>query len=232
MSDDAAQVARTMHAYDEMATEFANRTWDLQLDEIRRDFLTALETGRPGASLRILDSGCGPGRDVAWFLKQGHIAIGGDLSAGMLEEARRRVPDAPFVRMDLREPSFRPRAFDAVWLCASMLHMPKDDWLPTLRRYHSLLNGGRIFVSVKEGTGDRPGTDQGAAYQRRFFSYTTESELRVLLEVAGFRVLTLRRSPGEPEHDWLQAHGEAQDRSVNLAGDLPDLGWASTHARS
>lgn len=209
MSEDA-DVDRTVRAYDEIAAEFADRTWLLPLDGTRRDFLSALEAVRPGVSLRILDAGCGPGRDVAWFRRQGHRAIGGDLSAGMLDEARRRVPNASFVRMDLREPPFRPQTFDAVWLCASILHL--DDWLPTLHRYRALLDGGHVFISVKEGEGDRPAVEQGTAYARRFFSYTTESELRVLLEEAGYRVLALRRSPGEPGHDWLQMHAEAQRR--------------------
>jgi SAM-dependent methyltransferase len=209
MSEDA-DVDRTVRAYDEIAAEFADRTWLLPLDGTRRDFLSALEADRPGVSLRILDAGCGPGRDVAWFRRQGHHAIGGDLSAGMLNEARQRVPNASFVRMDLREPPFRPQTFDAVWLCASILHLPKDDWLPTLHRYRSLLEGGHIFVSVKEGEGERSGADRGTPYARRFFTYTTESELRVLLGEAGFQVLTLRRSPGEPGHDWLQGHAEAQ----------------------
>lgn len=223
MSDHRADVARTMQAYDEIAGEFAERTWRLPLDEMRKDFLTALEANRPAASLRILEAGCGPGRDVAWFLKHGLRAIGGDRSAGMLAEARRRVPDASLVRMDLRAPPFRPQTFDGVWLCASLLHLPKGDWLPALRRYHALLDGGRLFVSVKGGEGDRPTSDQGTAYRRRYFSYATEAELRLLLEEAGFRVLTLRRSPGEPGHDWLQAHAEARKQPMRLTGGhLPD----------
>ena len=152
MADHRADVARTMQAYDEIAGEFAERTWRLPLDEMRKDFLTALEANRPAASLRILDAGCGPGRDVAWFLKQGLRTIGGDRSAGMLSEARRRVPDASLVRMDLRAPPFRPQTFDGVWLCASLLHLPKGDWLPALRRYHALLDGGRLFIAPA----DRP----------------------------------------------------------------------------
>lgn len=212
MVNDSADISRTIRAYDDIAAEFAERTWRLPLDEMRRDFLTELESATPRVALRILDAGCGPGRDVAWFRHNGHNAIGGDLSKEMLKEASRRVPGAPFVRMDLREPPFRPRSFDAAWLCASMLHLPKVDWLPTLRRYHALLNGGRIFISVKEGEGDRSGAEEGTAYARRFFSYTREPELRAFLEKAAFRVLTLRRSPGEPGHDWLQVQAEASRR--------------------
>ena len=49
----------------------------------------------PGS--RVLDLGCGAGRDMAWLEAQGATIIGGDLSAGMLAQARPRVhgPLAP-----------------------------------------------------------------------------------------------------------------------------------------
>lgn len=201
----------TIETYDRIAAPFAERTWALPLDATRTAFLAPLEAQHPGRALCVLDAGCGPGRDVAWFRGRGHRAVGADLSAGMLAEARRRVPDAPFVRMDLRTPAFAVRRFDAVWLCAALLHVPKAEWLPTLRRYHALLGGGRLFLSVKQGVGEGLVALPGDAGGERFFSYAAEDELAATLAAAGFRVLHLSQSPGEPGHDWLAAHAEPRE---------------------
>jgi SAM-dependent methyltransferase len=208
MADSCGDLDETIRTYDRIAAEFADRTWRLPLDAMREAFLAPLEARRPGRPLRILDAGCGPGRDAAWFRARRHWVVGADLSQGMLAEARRRVPGGTFVRMDLRTPSFAPRRFDAVWLCAALLHVPKAEWPPTLRRYHALLDGGRLFLSVKHGDGERLVPGAGEAKGGRFFSYATEAELTALLDDAGFRLLHQSRRPGEPGHDWLAVHAE------------------------
>jgi SAM-dependent methyltransferase len=199
MTDHRNDVNATIQTYDRIASSFAERTWNLPLDAMRTAFLDALAASHSGRPLRILDAGCGPGRDVAWFRAHGHQAVGADLSDGILAEAQRRVPGAPFVRMDLRAPSFAPRSFDGIRLSACLVHVPKLSWVSTLRNYRLLLDGGRLFLSVKHGEGER-------MVGERFFSYTSEEELASLLWEAGFTVVWQSRSPGEPEHDWLVVH--------------------------
>ena len=65
----------------------------------------------------VLDLGCGTGRHTAWLAAAGARVTAVDFSAGMLEEARRKVPAgrARFIVHDLHEPLPLPDAsFDAV----------------------------------------------------------------------------------------------------------------------
>ena len=62
----------------------------------------------------ILDVGCGAGRDTKYFLNNGYNVIGIDFSDGMTGEARERVPEGDFQKMDMRELEFRAEYFDAL----------------------------------------------------------------------------------------------------------------------
>ena len=75
----------------------------------------------PRAGARALDAGCGPGVQTAWLRDIGFVAHGADLSAGLLELARRKLPVVPFARADLEALPYRDAAFDAVTCCGSTL---------------------------------------------------------------------------------------------------------------
>ena len=62
-------MGETTAAYDAVAESFADRWFDLRLEEPMARF-----TGRLGPGARVLDVGCGPGRDVAWLAEQGFDA--------------------------------------------------------------------------------------------------------------------------------------------------------------
>ncbi len=74
---------------------------------------------------RILDLGCGAGRDAAVFTGLGHWVAGMDLSMGMLLEANRRAPGS-YLQGDMTRLPFAPESFDAAWLNASLLHLPRE----------------------------------------------------------------------------------------------------------
>ncbi|MDQ6689394.1 MAG: methyltransferase domain-containing protein [Gemmatimonadota bacterium] len=61
----------------------------------------------------VLDLGCGAGRHSR-ALRERWWTVGLDLSAALLKIARREMPDAPYVRADMRELPFVPESFDLV----------------------------------------------------------------------------------------------------------------------
>lgn len=61
----------------------------------------------------VLDLGCGAGRHSKALCER-WWTVGLDLSGALLKIARREIPDAPYVRADMRELPFAPKSFDLV----------------------------------------------------------------------------------------------------------------------
>src|SRR5215468_1486944 len=101
------------------------------------------------AGRRILDAGCGSGPLFAALRDRGAIVTGIDISAGMLELARRRLgDDADLQVAELGSPlPFLDDTFDDV--TASLVLHYLEDWGPALAELRRVLKpGGRLIVSV------------------------------------------------------------------------------------
>jgi predicted TPR repeat methyltransferase len=101
------------------------------------------------AGRRILDAGCGSGPLFAALRDRGAILAGFDSSAGMIEQARRRLGDDADLRVtELGSPlPFPDSAFDDV-IAALVLHY-LEDWGPALAELRRVLKpGGRLIVAV------------------------------------------------------------------------------------
>jgi SAM-dependent methyltransferase len=101
---------------------------------------------RPGE--RILDAGCGTGRNLAAMIDAGSHPTGIDFSSGMLSIARSHYPEVPLQEADLQAPyPFQDGTFDAV-LCA-LVGEHLDRPLDALREMRRVLRpGGRLVFSV------------------------------------------------------------------------------------
>lgn len=196
----------TIATYDRIAGRYAERNVDRAWLADRCDTFAEAIIGRvPPERFRILDAGCGPGRDSRWFHERGFQVIGVDLSAGMLTEARRRAPGVDFRQADLRRLDFPDDYFDGIWCCASLLHLPRADALAVLANFRRMLGHGYLYLSVKLGQGEEV---EEAAYgpgNPRFYTYYSRPEVELLLERAGFEVRQVWEIPVAPEqpHPFL-----------------------------
>jgi ubiquinone/menaquinone biosynthesis C-methylase UbiE len=188
----------TSATYDQIAADYAARWASTEALAPERARFAALL--RPGA--RVLDIGCGPGRDTVHLRELGLRASGLDRSRGMLAEARGR--GLPLVLGDMRALPVRAGALDGLWACASFLHIPKSDGPAVLREFQrGLRPGGILYIAVKEGADERwveysPG-------QRRFFVFYNTGELDKLLIANGFSIVdgwVNKDSRGRPE-GWI-----------------------------
>lgn len=101
----------------------------------------------PGGS-RVLDLGCGTGLPSArQLVDAGCEVVGLDLSRGMIDLARKYVPDATFHRRDIAglTPDGLGR-FDAVAAFFSLLMLPRAEIPVVLREVHDLLVPGGLFA--------------------------------------------------------------------------------------
>src|SRR3989339_412761 len=97
---------------------------------------------------KVLDLGCGAGRDAAVFVENGFDYTGIDASEGMLKVASERVPKGKFQKMDFSKTIFQDGEFDGFWAATSFLHIPKRDVARVLQEAKRIIkNGGAGFIS-------------------------------------------------------------------------------------
>jgi len=97
--------------------------------------------GRFAANMSILDAGCGGGRNLVYFLRNGYEVYGVDQNAAAVAQVRRLASDlAPavspqnFLMSDVEEMPFESERFDAV-ISSAVLHFARDE-----RHFNSMLN--------------------------------------------------------------------------------------------
>ncbi|WP_326598213.1 class I SAM-dependent DNA methyltransferase [Streptomyces sp. NBC_01803] len=109
---------------------------------------------RHGAGPRVLDAGCGTGRDAAHLHGLGRRVVGIDLAPTMLAHARAHHPGPEYLRADLRDFDLGRRTVDAVLCLDSALlycHTNAElaGFLAACRRH--LSPGGLLVVEMRNG---------------------------------------------------------------------------------
>lgn len=99
-----------LHLYPHRDQEEADRAVALVLRETSGNRLPPADED----ALRALDLGCGAGRHLRALREAGIDAVGMDLSAPLLREARSAAPGCHRVRGDMRHLPFAPGSFDLV----------------------------------------------------------------------------------------------------------------------
>lgn len=135
--------------YQQNAQRFFDETVDVDMSAVYQPFLALL---KPGA--RILDAGCGSGRDTKAFSKLGYAVDAFDASAELAERAERLI-GRPVEVMRFQKLT-AVEQYDGIWCCASLLHVPEKE-LPEVMALlaKALKPGGVWYVSFKYGTGER-----------------------------------------------------------------------------
>lgn len=153
--------ARTLGHYQAQAEAFWRGTRDHDVQQNLQALLDAL-TG-PGPH-RILDFGCGPGRDLLSLKQLGHQAVGVDGCTAFVEHAR-KLSGAEVWHQDFLKLDLSTQTFDGVFANASLFHVPRQELERVIEQLHSCLKpGGVLFSSNPRGdnregwSGDRYGT--------------------------------------------------------------------------
>lgn len=142
-------MAETLNYYSQFAATYFDSTVSLDLTPLYERFLNNLPSGA-----LILDLGCGSGRDTKHFLANGYrvhaIDACPELAALATKHTGNKVELASF--HDITTES----RYDAIWACASLLHVPASE-LPTLlnQLWQSLKPSGRLYLSFQSGPTER-----------------------------------------------------------------------------
>ncbi len=155
---------------------------------------------------RVLDAGCGVGRDVEYFLEDGFEPIGIDASRNMIAESKKNVPEGKFKVMDFRKMSFKDNSFDGIWCMASLYHISPKELPSVLKEFNRVLGEkGVLYLSVYEGEGevDVEKAEYGEE-ARRIYLYE-EKEMSEYLEEAGFEV-SISEVNSTEDNKWLEIY--------------------------
>jgi SAM-dependent methyltransferase len=206
-----ALTARTLGHYDAAAEAFEAGTRTHDVSQNYAAFLGAIEGRTP---FTLLDFGCGPGRDLAYFRSLGHEAVGLDGSARFVAIAR-TATGCEVMHQDFLHLSLPKARFHGVFANASLFHVPTQELprvLSALRE--SLVPGGVLFCSNPHG-GDTEGFSG-----ERYGAFLTLETWRAYVTSAGFaEIAHYYRPAGKPRGEqpwlatvWRQRSGETPSR--------------------
>ena len=160
---------KTIEYYNKHAEEFTTSTFEVDMKSLYQPFLAELPEGA-----RILDVGCGSGRDTLAFKNKGYQVDAIDYSEELVKKATRLtgipIKLKSFYEVDDYE------AYDGIWACASLLHCERSRLAEVLEKMvQALKPNGVIYMSFKYGDSDR---DQDG----RQFTDLDENQAEALLE--------------------------------------------------
>ena len=182
-----------------MAVDYARRIDDYAAaDEAER--FTRLAAPSDWSGPRILDAGCGPGRDAALLRLAGAEVVGLDLARAMLQEARRLDDSAQLSQGDLRRLPFAASSFDAIWCFAALGHLPPGAIAQALAEFNaSSMAAGSTSSSAKARRPRRLLAGRAAPLLHRL----TADSLTAALHAAGFTIHEQNTWPAPNQRPWL-----------------------------
>lgn len=191
-------------AYDQVAAQYAAKN-----AQIFPEMLSAADwlLAQVPDGARLLDLGCGPGRDLAWFAQQRPSIrrFGADLSTGMLAEARQRS-HAALCQADMRRLGFASASFAGLWCVAAMLHLPRAEAPRAVAEMaRVLVPGGVLHLCVQKGSGEGLEKSLYDPPVERFFASHQPEELSEMLVTAGFTILNTGDYTVVRHWLWFQA---------------------------
>ncbi|MBP9771953.1 MAG: class I SAM-dependent methyltransferase [Candidatus Pacebacteria bacterium] len=193
---------KTIQAYDKGAVEYHA---DNQRNEMLQPHIARFLSLIPGK--KILDLGCGSGRDAKIFLENSVEYTGVDASQGMLDHARQFTGKADcFLLADFSNLSFPAESFDGIWASAVLLHAEKKELAKILKNLHEILKiGGIGFITLKP----KKNIDEGMIAQEkwggieRYFSFYDIEEFSLYLKEAGFSIIETGKDFEPDGTEWL-----------------------------
>jgi len=181
--------------YNTNAKEFYDGTIDVDMNSLYSRFVPLLPT-----NANIVDAGCGSGRDTKYFVSKGFNVTAFDASEKLVALAEQ------FTNQVIQHSTFldfqsETARFDAIWACASLLHVPYNDLARTLSHLsQSLKSGGIFYCSFKYG-------DNEVERNGRRFTNLNETELRKLIRDTSLTIeeqwITSDLRVGREDEKWL-----------------------------
>lgn len=170
----------TLDYYNKNSEEYFNSTLNVDMTNTYKEFLKLVPEGG-----KILDLGCGSGRDSMNFIKLGYEVTAVDGAKELAKRASvllgKEVIVSTFEELELKE------KFHGIWACASLLHIKREDLKTVLNNlYNNLDDNGVFYMSFKYG--EKEYVDDKNRY---FNCFTDESIISFINENTKYNILGL-----------------------------------------
>lgn len=187
---------KTLDYYNKNADNFVSNTISVDFKRTQDKFLDKLQ------GKRILDFGCGSGRDTKYFLEKGYEVDAVDGSEELCKAASKYTGIQ--VRQMLFQELIEQNRYDGIWACSSILHLSKDELRIVFpKMLDALCSNGIIYTSFKYGEfeGERNG--------RFFTDFTIETFSEFISDIDNIKM----------EEDWITGDvrsGRGEEKWLNL----------------
>ena len=195
MKDKSDTTESTLNYYQTNSESFIENTVNVDVNDLYRPFLENIpSTGK------ILDAGCGSGRDTKFFLEKGFNVVAFDNSPNMVRHAAEYTGQEVLL-MSFEDIEFKNN-FDGIWACASVLHVPENNISTVLSKFtDALKDSGIIYTSFKYGE------NEGIRKGRFFADYTEERFDQLFAVIPKLELIQYWKTsdlrPGRSDEKWL-----------------------------
>ena len=180
--------------YEENSKKYIIDTFDSDMSHLYYFFEKHLKK----AKIRILDIGVGSGRDSLYFQNKRYEVSSLEPVKEFCEYGK-TIGLKNILNIKVEEMEFSDE-FDAIWACASLLHIPSKNIVEVFNKcYKALKNNGLMYCSFKYGTFE--GVRDG-----RYFLDLNEERLNEIIKLTGFKILELEITNdvnGRNKINWL-----------------------------
>lgn len=233
--------AAVRRVYESIAPQYDRRVGaNSEVDAFFMEGESRFVLSRVAPADRVLDIGCGTGRYTARMLAAGVRAVGLDMSAAMIRQARSKSAAAPhggsWVQAEMGNLPFADGSFDVVTCVLAIMHLARSERQRVFTEVSRVLRPrGRFVLTCKNGLVEKlSGKDRFASLdftdvkrQRMIFTNLdgyddmeaqwnsfSRTELRRLCRRSGLRMTTLHGHFALAS--WLP-HSHLRRRSVRRA---------------
>ncbi|MDD5651278.1 MAG: class I SAM-dependent methyltransferase [Candidatus Nanoarchaeia archaeon] len=179
-----------LKGYEKYAKEYAIHTSDKLIQFQLNHFISLLPK-----NAKVLDAGCGSGRDSEYFAEEKLDVTAIDAVEALLKEAKKNIKNVKFSVMDMKNLKFNKGSFDGIWCMSSISDIKKNEVSDVFKNFSKVLKeNGILYISVREGQ-DEKVIEKGFFNDLpRFYAFYQQTEMEEILRNNKFKILSSNTS--------------------------------------
>ncbi len=198
-------------SYDKIAKKYYKGRNKYKNNALLKKFSEKLQKGAS-----VIDLGCGAGIPVAKFLiRKGYKVTGIDFSKDMLALAKKKVPKAKFIEMDITKMKFKPDSFDSAISFYAMIHIPRQKHVGIYKKLHKILKPYAMVLVNACGTDTRgwEGYEKDYLGVPIFWSFYGPKRTSKIITDSGFIIIWSKiLELGGEKQFWILAKNRKNNR--------------------